>query len=106
MNGAVFRLSHPILGQTHGKLYDRHQPFAQGSVTITYDVGKIVAREFIPEPQLKQATRTLAGAELEAFLDFVMAQGQPELLRGQFRDSDIGDWFALGPWTPPVEVEG
>lgn len=96
MNGAVFRLSHPILGQTHGKLYDRHQPFAQGSVTITYDVGRIVAREFVPEPLIRQETRTLAGADLEAFYDFVGGQGQPPAIRGQFRDSDLGAWFAQG----------
>ncbi len=95
--GAIFRLEHPVYGQTHGCLCTRFDQFSNGTATkIVYVVGKVVAEEFVEAEGIEEVVRVLGAEDLEAFFDFVQAQGQPVAIRGQYRDTDMAAWFAGG----------
>lgn len=96
MNDIIFSLPHPILGQPWGRLANRYQDFDNGTATIVYKIGKLVNGEFVLAVHAKTIQRVFGPAELDKFYDFVEGLGQPPGIRGQFRDTDLGEWFAQG----------
>lgn len=96
MNGTVFKLEKPTLEQTHGRLMDRYQNFGPGTATVCFELGTLVGRKFVPEPRIVVPPKVLGTEALEKFYDYIQTQGQPREFRGQFRDGDLGAWFAGG----------
>jgi len=96
MNGTIFNLPHPIMGQNRGRLVDRYQNYKNGTATIVYEIGKVVAEKFVLAEHAKTISKVFGVGELEVFYDFVEGEGQPPGIRGQFRDTDLGAWFAEG----------
>lgn len=94
--GAIFKLSHPVYQQTHGRIWDRYQNFSTGAVTVIYEIGKIKAREFIVAEGIERVPRSLSQEDMEDIYDYAESEGQPQAERGQLRDTDFGAWFAGG----------